>query len=72
MKTLLAICIIGTVWMLIDRRLDSAYQRGYADATQKLLHVTPPSEELEIVCAGLWMGEQNKKYWNKENASRVK
>ena len=26
------------------------------------------AEELEVVCAGLWVGEQNKKYWKKENA----
>lgn len=40
----------------------TGYARGHRDA----LAVDPVSEELEMVCAGLWVGEQNKKFWKKE------
>jgi len=43
-----------------------AYQVGYSsgqeDGTQQALKTNPPSEELEIACLGLWVGEQNKKW----------
>ena len=41
-------------------------------AMKEMLRTNPPSEELELVCAGLWIGEQNKKYWEKGNASKSK
>ena len=37
---------------------DAAYQQGYKDA----LYKRPVSNDLEMVCAGLWIGEQHKKY----------
>jgi hypothetical protein len=46
-----------------------AYQTGVAlgreQALAKAYKTNPPSQELEMVCLGLWMGEQNKKYWEK-------
>ena len=47
-------------------------QKGKAQTTKEVLRTNPPSEELEMVCAGLWIGEQNKKYWEKGNASKSK
>lgn len=44
------------------------YDKGHAVATKTALSTDPVSEQLDIVCAALWVGEQNKKYWNKENA----
>ena len=41
------------------------YQDGYKTAQKQALKTNPPSEELEMVCAGLWVGEQNKKYKDK-------
>lgn len=35
----------------------SAYATAYK--------TNPPSQELELACLGLWMGEQNRKYWEK-------
>ena len=43
----------------------TGYKEGWKDA----LRTNPVSEELDLVCAGLWLGEQNKKYFEKENKS---
>jgi hypothetical protein len=55
--TLLTIIIV----MLAEMRFNDQYARGYADGVKEALRTNPPSEELEMVCAGLWVGEQNKK-----------
>ena len=34
---------------------------GIAEGRHTALNTNPVSEELELVCAGLWVGEQNKK-----------
>lgn len=68
MKTLFITCIIGTIALLVHGRLETEYQRGYREATAKLLKTNPPSEELEMTCAGLWVGEQNRKHWERINA----
>ena len=39
--------------------------RGYLQAEARVLKVNPPSHELEMACLGLWVGEQNKKYSEK-------
>ena len=39
--------------------------QGHSMAMKEALKTSPPSEELELVCAGLWVGEQNKKYSQK-------
>ena len=40
---------------------------GHSTALKTALKTNPPSEELEMVCAGLWFGNQAKKYYWKEN-----
>ena len=45
---------------------------GRSMATKEILKTNPPSQELEMACVGLWVGEQNKKYWEKGNASKSK
>jgi hypothetical protein len=37
---------------------------GYAMGTREALSVTPPSEQLEVVCAGLWLADNDRK-WQK-------
>lgn len=66
MKTLLVVMTVAIIYLLIQNRFDDKYQAGYADAMKEALKTNPPSQELEMVCAGLWVGEQNKKYWNKQ------
>lgn len=67
MKTALVLMTIATIYLLAQNRFDAKYQQGYADGQKEALKTNPPSEELELVCVGLWIGEQNKKYWLKEN-----
>ena len=68
MKAILIGAIIGLGYFLIDNALDRQYQRGFAEGRGIALKTNPPSEELEMVCAGLWVGKQNQKMWNKQNA----
>ena len=65
MKVLLLGIILGLVYFLFDNALDRQYNRGFAEGRGMALKTNPPSEELEMVCAGLWMGEQNKNYGKK-------
>lgn len=72
MKLILMMSIIIVLGLLIHEKTESEYQRGFADALKSAYKTNPPSEELEITCAGLWIGEQNKKFWGKENAGNAK
>ena len=55
------------VWAILGFYVgkDRGIVEGRSIATKEILKTNPPSQELELVCAGLWIGEQNKKYWNK-------
>ena len=44
------------------RAEDVAYKQGYKDALNK----RPVSHDLEMVCAGLWIGQENLKYQQRE------
>lgn len=59
------VCVVLAVVILNNsfearakKEADKAYQQGYKDA----LYKRPVSNDLELVCAGLWVGEQTKKY----------
>lgn len=47
-------CLMGLMYLM-------GHDKGTKEATKKALSTNPVSEELELVCAGLWVGEQNKK-----------
>lgn len=57
----LSICIWGS-----NLYSDIRYQDGVEHGFKKALDTRQPSEALEIACAGLWVGEQNKRYWQKQ------
>jgi len=59
-------CLVGTGWMLFDNRLERAHEEGFKLGMNYALQTNPPSKELDMVCAGLWVGEQNRKQWEKE------
>jgi hypothetical protein len=65
MKILLFGTIIAVAWLLVDYRIDKAHAEGFRVGMNYALKSNPPSEELEMVCAGLWVGEQNKKQYQK-------
>lgn len=62
MKIILIGAIAGCFYYLFDNALDRQYNRGFAEGRGIALKTNPPSEELEMVCAGLWIGQQNKRY----------
>lgn len=62
MKYTLVLLIGVIVYLMVQNKFDDKYEHGYADGIKSALRTNPPSEELEVVCAGLWVGEQNKKF----------
>lgn len=56
-------------WALVAIVVAIAYQvgqsRGIERGMAKALSTNPVSEELEITCAGLWVGVQNRKYFER-------
>ena len=64
-KYTLVTALVVVFYLLIKQRYTDEYQAGYAEGLRVALKTNPPSEELEMVCAGLWVGQQNKKYWEK-------
>jgi hypothetical protein len=61
MKIFLLGSLIGVLWLFVDYRIDKAHAEGFKVGMNYALKTNPPSEQLELVCAGLWVGEQNKK-----------
>lgn len=61
MKYILIILIFLLLYVGIQNRYDDKYQAGYKAGLKEALKTNPPSDELEMVCAGLWVGEQNRK-----------
>ena len=68
MRTVLIVGIMLFVGVLVHNRIEQSHADGFKLGMHYALKTNPPSEELEVTCAGLWVGEQNKKYWNKQNA----
>jgi hypothetical protein len=45
-------------------------QLGVEQGEALAINVRNPSERLEIACAGLWIGDQNKKYFEKYGGNK--
>lgn len=56
----------GTMLAVHDRAHYLGSLDGYAVGYKAALNTREPSDELEMVCASLWMGEQHKKYAERE------
>jgi len=65
MRFVSVVVIVTCIYLLIQNQFSDKYEQGYADGLKNALRTNPPSQDLEMVCAGLWMGQQNKKYWEK-------
>jgi hypothetical protein len=61
MKYVFAFCVVAVMALWIPHRMDQQYAKGFMEGRRTALHTSPVSEELELVCAGLWVGEQTKK-----------
>jgi hypothetical protein len=59
------VCIVGlfvfSYWYSVFAYQDG-YKKGLAEGEKTALNVRAPSEKLELACLGLWIGEQNKIY----------
>lgn len=62
---LLVLLFTGLGFYFVDHA-NRTYQRGFQDGIKKAINPKNPSQELEAACAGLWVGEQNRKYQNKK------
>lgn len=60
---------VGAV-MVACVALVAAYAQGATDGRASALrdayNTKEPTEQLEMACLGLWVGEQNRKYFEKE------
>ena len=76
MKTIILCAVSAAVSALLvslkyeNQGMRDQYDAGYKNGWQTALYKRPVNEELEYVCAGLWIGEQNRKYMERENASK--
>lgn len=61
MKAAVALIVIGIMALWIPFKMDERYAQGVADGKASVLKTNPVSEELELFCAGLWVGKQNLK-----------
>ena len=68
MKIVFWASVIALVVLYMDHKVDKAHAEGFKVGMNYALKSDPPSEELEMRCAGLWVGQQNKKAWEKSNA----
>ena len=68
MKVVLVLMTLALIYFMAQNKFSDSYEQGYADALKSAYKTNPPNEELEMACAGLWVGEQNKQYWSKKNA----
>jgi len=64
--------VVGAVGVLIGfliayvvqpQNLKDAWDSGYKTGGRDALSLNPVSQELEMICAGLWFGDEGKKYW---------
>ena len=67
MKIAIVSLILVLLYTLVQFRIDDRYEEGYKAGVKSALKTNPPSEDLELTCAGLWFGNQAKKYYEKEN-----
>ena len=53
------------MWVMVNDRIDQAHSEGFKLGMHYALKKDPPSEELELACAGLWVGQQNRRWFEK-------
>ena len=66
MKLLITLILTGVAY-LYGHFLGA--KEGYREALESAYDLRNVKEELDAACAALWIGEQNKKYWKKEQTN---
>lgn len=74
MKTLFILVVGGLiggliVWVTTPSTLKESWDKGYVEGKKEALRINPPSDQLEMTCAGLWFSKENEKYWRKREKS---
>lgn len=60
---IVGICFGVALTMLDDiGSMRQQYELGFQKGKKAALNTRPPSDDLEAVCAGLWVGTQNRIY----------
>ena len=54
MKIVFWAFLIALVFLFMDHQVDKAHTEGFSVGMRYALKSNPPSQELEMVCAGLW------------------
>ena len=57
-----AVILHNSLEVRTKKAASAAYEQGYKDA----LYKRPVSHDLEMVCAGLWIGQENAKYQKRD------
>ena len=65
----LTLVIVAVSWGIIGYKIGQTdgIAEGRSTALKEAYKTNPVSEELERTCFTLWVGEQAKKAWKKEN-----
>lgn len=68
MKYLLVIGIVAVLLFLIVSRpsMKDHWELGYEAGKKEALNIHRPTDDLEMACAALWVGKQNK-IWSQRN-----
>ena len=58
--------LIGAIWayvlVIAFPNITPHYNVGVAEGEARAINPRDPSDRLEMACAGMWIGEQNKKW----------
>lgn len=46
------------------------YANGVEEGRKNALKINPPSDELELACAALWVSEQSKRWYEKRGRTK--
>lgn len=70
-KTIAIFCIglsFGVAIMMLDdfSSMREQYELGFERGQKTALSTHPPSDDLEMVCASLWVGKQNQIFIERE------
>ena len=63
MKTIVLVALTAVFFFQLGTYL------GEKKGQSLVIDTKNPSEELELACLGLWVGEQNKRYWRSQQGS---
>jgi len=64
---IVGICFGVSLTMLDDfGSMRQQYELGFQKGKKAALNTRPPSDDLEAVCAGLWVSSQNRIYMERE------